>query len=131
MFAAVERYLSNISGRAGTLLVLDDLQWAGGDALDLLAHLIRSTHIRRLRILGAFRSTEAPAGLPLSTLMADLAREDLVGQFELGPLEPEDALALAGNCWAGKRARWRRVSSSRRRGALVSGELRPSGASVG
>ena len=101
MFIAVERYLSNISGRAGTLLVLDDLQWAGGDALDLLAHLIRSTRIRRLRILGAFRSTEAQAGLPFSTFVADLGREDLVGQFELGPLEPDDALALAGEIVGG------------------------------
>jgi transcriptional regulator with XRE-family HTH domain/tetratricopeptide (TPR) repeat protein len=96
MFMAVERYLSNISGRAGTLLVLDDLQWAGGDALDLLEHLIRSMRIPRLRILGAFRSTEAQAGLPFSTFVADLGREDLVRQFELGPLDPDDALALAG-----------------------------------
>jgi transcriptional regulator with XRE-family HTH domain/tetratricopeptide (TPR) repeat protein len=102
MFMAVERYLSNIAGRAGTLLVLDDLQWAGADALDLLEHLIRSTRIKRLRILGAFRSTEAQAGLPFSTFVADLGREDLVGQVELGPLEPDDALALASNALAGE-----------------------------
>jgi tetratricopeptide (TPR) repeat protein len=102
MFISVERYLSNISGRAGALLVLDDLQWAGADALDLLAHLIRSTRIQRLRILGAFRSTEAQAGLPFSTFVADLGREDLVGQFELGPLEPDDALALAGEIVGGE-----------------------------
>ncbi len=95
MFAAVERYLSNIAGRAGTLLVLDDLQWAGADALSLLAYLIRSTRIRRLRILGAFRSTETPAGSPLSSLIADLAREEMVSQIELAPLAPQDALALA------------------------------------
>jgi transcriptional regulator with XRE-family HTH domain/tetratricopeptide (TPR) repeat protein len=95
MFAAVERYLSNITGRAGTLLVLDDLQWAGDDALNLLNRLIRSTRMGRLRILGAFRSTEVSPGHPLSTLMADLAREELVSQVELTPLEPRDALALA------------------------------------
>ena len=32
MFAAVGRLLSNTAGPAGTLLVLDDLQWAGADA---------------------------------------------------------------------------------------------------
>src|SRR5262249_32963027 len=42
MFAAVERFLSNVSGPMGTLLVLDDLQWASADALDLLATLVRS-----------------------------------------------------------------------------------------
>jgi tetratricopeptide (TPR) repeat protein/transcriptional regulator with XRE-family HTH domain len=95
MFAAVERYLSNIAGSAGTLLVLDDLQWAGDDALRLLTRLIQSAHTRRLRILGAFRSTEAAPGSPLSTLIADLAREDLVSQIELAPLESRDALAMA------------------------------------
>ena len=95
MFAAVERYLSNIAGRVGTLLVLDDLQWAGDDALRLLTRLIQSAHTRRLRILGAFRSTEAAPGHPLSTLISDLAREDLVSQIELAPLEPLDALTMA------------------------------------
>ena len=95
MFAAVERYLSNIAGRVGTLLVLDDLQWAGDDALRLLTRLIQSAHTRRLRILGAFRSTEAAPGHPLSTLISDLARDDLVSQIELAPLEPQDALAMA------------------------------------
>ena len=102
MFIAVERYLTNISGRAGTLLVLDDLQWVGADALELLTHLIRSTRIGRLRILGAFRSTEASAGRSLSTFMSDLAREDLMGQLELGPLEPQEALALAGEMVGGE-----------------------------
>jgi predicted ATPase/DNA-binding XRE family transcriptional regulator len=40
IFAAARRYLTNIAGPAGTLLVLDDLQWAGSDALDLLAFLV-------------------------------------------------------------------------------------------
>jgi len=42
MFEAVARFLSNVAGPAGTLLVLDDLQWAGTDALDLLLSLLRS-----------------------------------------------------------------------------------------
>src|SRR5262249_26882770 len=31
MFAAVGRYLANVAGPAGTVLVLDDAQWAGAD----------------------------------------------------------------------------------------------------
>jgi transcriptional regulator with XRE-family HTH domain/tetratricopeptide (TPR) repeat protein len=101
MFAAVERYLSNVSGRAGTLLALDDLQWAGADALRLLTHLVRNARMGRLRILGAFRSTEAPAGSALSTFMADLASEELASQIELAPLDPRDALALASDALGG------------------------------
>lgn len=37
LFGAVRDYLSAVAGEAGTLLVLDDLQWAGQDALELLA----------------------------------------------------------------------------------------------
>src|SRR5262249_19524096 len=36
LFAAVERFLLNVAGSAGTLLVLDDLQWADADGVDLL-----------------------------------------------------------------------------------------------
>ncbi|MGH2343741.1 MAG: AAA family ATPase [Chloroflexota bacterium] len=36
IFGAVERFLTNVASPAGTLLVLDDLQWAGPDALDLV-----------------------------------------------------------------------------------------------
>jgi len=41
MFEAAARFLANVAGPAGTLLVLDDLQWADADALDLLATLLR------------------------------------------------------------------------------------------
>ncbi|HEV2460522.1 MAG TPA: AAA family ATPase, partial [Ktedonobacterales bacterium] len=95
MFAAIERYLSNSAGRAGTLLVLDDLQWASADALHLLTHLVRSTGARHIRLLGAYRSTDVAPGHRLSTLVADLAREDLVRQLELPPLATEEATALA------------------------------------
>src|SRR5262249_50588277 len=103
MFAAVERYLSNIAGPAGTLLVLDDLQWAGVDALHLLTRLIRGTGTRRLRILGAYRSTDVLPGHPLSILVADLAREELASRLELGPLKRRDAAALASAVLEGDR----------------------------
>ncbi len=46
--AAVARLLANVAGPAGALLVLDDLQWAGPDALDL----IRRTGTKRRRTDG-------------------------------------------------------------------------------
>jgi hypothetical protein len=41
MVKAVSRVLANVAGPGGTLLLLDDLQWAGSDALALLAALAR------------------------------------------------------------------------------------------
>jgi predicted ATPase len=94
MFAAVGRFLANVAGPSGVLLTLDDLQWAGADALDLLSSLARSDPERPLRILGAYRSTEAPAGAPLAEALADLAREELVTLVDVPPLEPAEAAEL-------------------------------------
>jgi predicted ATPase/DNA-binding XRE family transcriptional regulator len=99
MFAAVARYLMNIASPSGTLLVLDDLHWAGQDALDLLAALLRvpasvsqgqgNSHERKgtdLRVVVAYRSTEVRTADPMGVLLADLIREDLATTVELGPL---------------------------------------------
>src|SRR5262249_18520785 len=73
----------------------------GGDALHLLTRLIRATGTRRLQILGAYRSTDVPPGHPLSTLLADLAREQQISQLELGPLKRRDAADLASTLLEG------------------------------
>lgn len=89
MFAAVARLLTHVAGAADTLLLLDDLQWAGAAALDLLATLVRA-----LRMVGAYRGTEVRPTDPLGLLLADLAQARLVRQHTLGPLAAEDAAAL-------------------------------------
>jgi predicted ATPase/DNA-binding XRE family transcriptional regulator len=95
MFAAVARYLRNVSGPAGTLLVLDDLQWAGSDALYLLSSLARTTGgDHPLRVLGAYRSSEVRPGAALADTLADLARDTLVEQVALAALAPAESAAL-------------------------------------
>jgi predicted ATPase len=93
VFAAVARLLANVAGRAGTLLVLDDLQWAGQDALDLLATLVRGAGAP-LAIVGAYRDTEVRPADPLGLLLGDLAQARLARQHHLGPLSPEEAAAM-------------------------------------
>ncbi|MBE3561127.1 MAG: AAA family ATPase, partial [Ktedonobacteraceae bacterium] len=92
LFAAVARYLTVIAGPAGTLLVLDDLQWASADALDLLLTLIRTLPL--LRVVGAYRITEVSLQDPLSAFLSELAREGKVRQIEPGPLADEEAREL-------------------------------------
>ncbi len=94
MFDAVGRVLANMAGPAGTLLLLDDLQWAGADALDLLVSLLRSAEQRRLWVVAAYRQTEVSLPDPLAVLLADLTREGLAGRLELGPLASAEAAAL-------------------------------------
>jgi tetratricopeptide (TPR) repeat protein len=103
LFAAVSRLLANVAGSAGTLLVLDDLQWAGQDALDLVAALVRRAQAVPvpLRIVGAYRDTEVRPNDPLGHLRADLAQAGLLRHSPLAPLAPSDAAALLANLLAG------------------------------
>ncbi len=91
MFDAVARVLANVAGHAGTLLLLDDLQWAGQDALDLLLSLLRAEPTVPLRVAGAYRDSDAPAGSPLAVTLADLAHTGRVAHHALAPLSPAEA----------------------------------------
>lgn len=102
MFAAVARLLTNVARRYSreddkVLLVLDDLQWAGSDALDLLDALIRqasATAVSRekaqLRVVGAYRDTEVRASDRLAVALADWAHAGLITHRALPPLPPDD-----------------------------------------
>jgi tetratricopeptide (TPR) repeat protein len=80
--------LRALAGPSGTLLVLDDLHWAGPDGVDLLAALAAATS-PALRVIGAYRDSEIPARL--DEFVADLARASLVRVLPLGPLTDADA----------------------------------------
>src|SRR5262249_20676968 len=55
----------------------------------LLAALVRAPGETRLRVLGAYRSTELGREGPLAMLLADLAREGIAGQTEVARLRAE------------------------------------------
>ena len=101
MFAAVARFLVNVAGPTGTLLVLDDLQWASADALHLLAVLLQSSGAGASspkppapRLLGAYRSTEVRTQDPLGLWLSEHAALGLATHLTLGPLPPEAAVEL-------------------------------------
>jgi predicted ATPase len=94
LLKATHRFLVNVAGPSGTLLVLDDLQWAGADALDLLVALLRAPTDTPVRVLGAYRETEVQPGDPLAATLADLAQAELATHRKLDPLTHEEAHAL-------------------------------------
>src|SRR5262249_45995958 len=103
MVAAVARLLQNAAGPAGTLLVLDDLQWAGVDALDLLTTLLQMEHMRPLHVLGAYRDTEVAFPDPLAALLANLAPLGLAVQQSVRPLAEEDSARLLAQLWGAQK----------------------------
>ena len=84
LVSAAAGVLRAVAGPAGVLLVLDDLHWAGPDAVDLLAALLAGPGPPALRVIGAYRDSETPGRL--AELVADLARAGLVRVLPLGPL---------------------------------------------
>ncbi len=100
IYEAVGRFLSNVAGPAGTLLILDDLQWAGPDALDLV-QILASVPNLPLRIVGAYRDTETRAPDPLNGLLSNLAQARLIRHVPLRPLDTQDASALLTALLAG------------------------------
>ncbi|MDQ5852805.1 MAG: tetratricopeptide repeat protein, partial [Chloroflexota bacterium] len=100
IFRDVARFLSNAAGPLGTLLVVDDLQWAGSDALDLLESLLRSD--APLRVLGAYRSTEVPPQHPLAGLLAGLVSTGQATTLPLDPLKDDAAAQLLRDLLAGQ-----------------------------
>jgi transcriptional regulator with XRE-family HTH domain len=84
---AVARFLANIAGPVGTLLVLDDVHWASAEGLGLLAAITRASG-PQLRLVAAYHDTEMRAGDGLAALLDDLARERLVYRHALEPITP-------------------------------------------
>jgi tetratricopeptide (TPR) repeat protein/transcriptional regulator with XRE-family HTH domain len=101
LFNAVADYLWAIAGEAGTLLVMDDLQWAARDALELLSVIAAdgdrrhsSSAGRRLGVIGAYRDTEAQRDSPVSEFVAGLTRLPSARVLELRPLSDAESEEL-------------------------------------
>ncbi|HEY7848475.1 MAG TPA: tetratricopeptide repeat protein, partial [Ktedonobacterales bacterium] len=91
MFRAVARFCANVGGQRGALLLLDDLQWAGRDALDLIVSLVHAAGDIRLRLILAYRSTELAPDTAIHDALANLAHARLARPLPLEPLTPLEA----------------------------------------
>jgi tetratricopeptide (TPR) repeat protein len=87
LFAAVTRFLANVAGSAGTVILLDDLQWAGLDALALLGVLAHASAEIPLRVVGAYRDTEVSEGDPLWHTLGELAEAGMAIHVPVQPLD--------------------------------------------
>ena len=72
-----------------TVVVLDDLHWAGPQTLALLRHLARSGLPRGVLIVGTFRDTGDEVTEPLAACLADLRRVDGAARLRLGGLDAD------------------------------------------
>lgn len=76
MFAAVADVLGAASELAPTVVVLEDLQWAGGQTLALLRFLQRTRPVRRCLVVATLRDADDEIGDALASALADFHRDD-------------------------------------------------------
>lgn len=89
LHAAFAQVLAAAAHRGPTLVVLDDLHWAGPQTLAVLGHLARTGPPARTVVLGTFRDTGDERGDPLDRCLADLRRHDTVTRLPLAGLDEE------------------------------------------
>jgi len=87
------------------------LQWAGPDALDLLAFLLRESLAsghpdptyrpgQCLRVVGAYRDSDVTPSGALELQVGDLARDGLAAQLRLAPLSRQESAELLSSLLA-------------------------------
>ncbi len=74
LFGAIADRLVAESSQRPVVVVLDDLQWADTDSLDLLGHIVRSLRQCHLALLCAYRDTDVADHPGLRSTLAELAR---------------------------------------------------------
>ncbi len=94
LYGAVAGLLEQVAAARPVVLVLDDLQWADKQTLQMLRHVITNTTSARLLILATLRDTELTPTHPLFDLMAALRREIGVSRVDLPGLDGAGVLAF-------------------------------------
>lgn len=94
LLRAVAALLGAATDLAPTVVVLDDLHWAGQQTLDVLRYLARTAPVPGLLVLGAFRDTSDACGDALSATLADLRRVERATRLKLAGLDREAVLGL-------------------------------------
>ena len=100
LFEAVVGLVAMIAELAPVVLVLDDLHWGSASDLQLLKHIVRAAPDLRLLIIGTFRDSDIGADHSLTSLLADLRREDHVHRCMLTGID-ETAIAAMLTAHAG------------------------------
>jgi DNA-binding SARP family transcriptional activator len=88
LFGEVLAVLEHLSRGAPVVLLLEDLHWADGSTLDLIAYLAQAIHGRRILLVATYRSD---AKHEVDRVSAGLQRTRTAVTVQLGPLE-RDAL---------------------------------------
>lgn len=87
LLQGVASILREVTALAPTVLIIDDLHWAGPQSLDVLRYLARTAPVSGLLVLVTFRDTDDEVSGALGATLADLRRLDRASRLKLGGLD--------------------------------------------
>jgi DNA-binding CsgD family transcriptional regulator len=87
--------LRELSRRAPTVLVIEDLHWADEATLDVVRLLARKADAAPALVLGTYRDDELDLRHPLRVVLGELARASNIARCELPRLSPDAVAQLA------------------------------------
>jgi predicted ATPase/DNA-binding SARP family transcriptional activator len=94
LFEALSRTFHAIATVRPTLLILEDLHWAGRSTLAAIEYLARRAGLHALLIVGTYRSEEQGARAELGAMRRRLAADELLTSVALGGLAHEHVAEL-------------------------------------
>lgn len=94
LVAQVQSFLTALTRRQPTLLVLEDLHWADPASLELLRFVAKAVPSLPLMVVVTYRQTEPSAPQLVVDLVASLTREAQPLRLDLRPLTRNDVAAL-------------------------------------
>jgi DNA-binding winged helix-turn-helix (wHTH) protein len=94
LFDAVSRALLRIARRRALVLVLEDLQWAGSESLELLEHLAYERVDAPLLVIGTVRDEPREPSHPVTRTLAHLRAQDRCVEIALDPFTRAEVAAL-------------------------------------
>ena len=92
---AVRELLERLAAGRPLVLILDDLQWADGASLELIAYLLR--HPPQAEVMVAMALRPGPVDPALARTMRNVQTSSLLHNVELGPLPIESVRLLVGD----------------------------------
>ena len=93
LFEEAADLVAEVAAQQPTVLVIDDLQWADGSSLQLLAHLAARLP-RGTALIGALRNRAPVPGSELTRFLAAASRVPGHRRIRLGPLVPAEVAEL-------------------------------------
>jgi len=94
LFAAVAGFLAEVARSVPVCVVLDDLQWADGQSVALLKHVVRTVEQGALQLIVTYRDSDLGKDHPLSGALADLRTVEGVQRIALHGLGVDEVALL-------------------------------------